>query len=134
MGNIPCREGIFEISKHDSKPNLIGSKCNKCGIYLFPSKKICPACFDDAMTEVALNRTGKVYSYTIIRQAPTGFNVPFATAYIDLPEGVRVFAQLDLACWEKGEPRIGQEVELALGPVRTDAQGNQIIGIKFIPV
>jgi uncharacterized OB-fold protein len=134
VGDILFKKGIFEISKHDSKPYLIGSKCSKCGVYLFPSKKICPACFDDAMPEVSLSRRGKVYSYTIIRQAASGFHVPYATVYVDLPEGVRVFAQCDLSCWEKGEPKIGQEVELVLGSVRTDEQGNQVIGIKFNPV
>ncbi|NIN65009.1 MAG: benzoylsuccinyl-CoA thiolase, partial [Anaerolineae bacterium] len=46
------------------------------------------------MEEIALSRTGKLYTFTIVRQAPAGFRAPYATALVDLPEGVRIFAQL----------------------------------------
>lgn len=134
MGEIPVRPGIFAVSEGSSKPYLIGSKCPQCGKHVFPAKKVCPACFDERMEEISLSTKGRVYSYTIVRQAPTGFKVPFATVYVDLPEGVRVFAQSDLSCWENGEPVIMNEVELVLGPIRQDEHGNQIIGIKFNPI
>lgn len=86
------------------------------------------------MEAVALSAQGRIYSYTIVRQAPAGFQTPYATVYVDLPEGVRVFAQSDLSCWENGIPRTGAPVELVLGPVSQDREGNQVIGMKFNPI
>lgn len=134
MEGIPVRKGIFSISQDSSQPYLIGSKCGKCRGYSFPAKKICPDCFNEGMEEVSLSRRGRLYSYTINRQGPPGFQAPYATVYVDLPEGVRIFAQSDLSCWENGEPKIGREVELVLGPVRQDERSHPIIGIKFNPV
>ena len=48
--------------------------------------------------------------------------------YVDLPEGIRVFAQLD---GEPGSYRCNEEVELTIGPVRNNAKGEIIHSYKF---
>ena len=54
--------------------------------------------------------------------------MPMAMAYIDLPEDLRVFAQLE---GEIGSFRCGDEVELITGVVRTNRDGKPIISYKF---
>jgi uncharacterized OB-fold protein len=85
-----------------------------------------------SLEEVALSRRGTLYSYTIVRQAPPGFRAPYATALVDLPEGVRIFAQLTTA--DPREIRMDGPVELTFGPIAVDKDGSEVISYKFKPV
>lgn len=135
MANNSLRnKRIFMRSETNSKYYLIGTKCEVCGRHTFPSKRVCPWCGEEKMKEVTLSTRGNVYTYTIVRQAPKGFRPPYATLYVDLPEGVRVFAQSDLMRWKDGTPKIGSEVELVIDVVGVDEKGNEVLGIKFNPV
>ena len=128
---IPVREGIFTAETNISEPFLIASKCKRCGLYVFPAKKICSKCFGDEMNEERVKGVGTIYTFAIVRQAPSGFSVPYATVYVDLPEGIRVFGQCDLSSWKNGIPKIGHRVELTLQPVKKDSKGNEHIGMVF---
>lgn len=114
-------------------PELLGGKCKECGKIVFPNRKICPVCFKEGvMEETALSRRGKLYTYTIVRQGPKGFQTPYATVFVDLPEGVRIFSQLTTSNPEK--IRIGMEVEVVLGKVALSETGDDLISYKFRPV
>lgn len=54
--------------------------------------------------------------------------MPMAMAYIDLPEDIRVFAQLD---GDIGTFQCGDEVELTIGAVRNNRDGKPIMSYKF---
>jgi benzoylsuccinyl-CoA thiolase BbsA subunit len=54
--------------------------------------------------------------------------MPLTVGYVDLPEGIRIFAQLD---GEVGSFRCGDEVELTTGPVRKNDKGEPISSYKF---
>lgn len=129
-------EGFFTIpSSPDEEVYLIGGKCKRCGKITFPKKRICINCFnDEEIEEVKLSRRGKVYSYSIVRQAPKGYPSPYATLYVDLPEGVRVFAPSPLEDWVGGKVGIGREVELFIDKVGETPKGEAVIGYKFRPV
>jgi uncharacterized OB-fold protein len=60
--------------------------------------------------------------------APKGFPTPYAVGYVDLPEGVRLFGQIDAKAVEL---EVGEEVAVTLGPVRTDAGGQPVVSYKF---
>lgn len=53
---------------------------------------------------MTLSAQGVVYSFTIIHPNPKSGLAPFALAYVDFPEDVRVFGRL------QGAPRIGMTV------------------------
>lgn len=110
---------------------LAGSHCRACGRTYFPRKRVCAECFQiDQMENVALSSRGRLYSFTVVEAGPAGFPVPYAVGYVDLPEGVRVFAPLE------GDPEafeIGMELEMAVGPIKEE-NGVTIIGQKFKPV
>jgi benzoylsuccinyl-CoA thiolase BbsA subunit len=82
------------------------------------------------MEVIKLSRWGKIYTVTdvYIGQPTMREYMPMAMAYVDLPEGVRVFAQLEGAI---GSFRCGDEVELVAGPVRKNREGNPIISYKY---
>ena len=53
---------------------------------------------------------------------------PYIFAYVDLPENLRVFAQLE---GEVNIYRCDEEVELTLGPIRMNNDDLPIISYKF---
>ena len=82
---------------------LRGSTCPDCGVATYPVQSACPRC-GAGLREVELSRRGLLWSWTVQRYPPksppyvppaTGFT-PFAVGYVELPEGVRVAAILDV--------------------------------------
>jgi len=95
--------------------SLVASKCKKCGKLHFPSQRLCSECYSwEEMEEVALGRRGKIFSWTVsymMGEHPIG--------YVDLPEGIRVFAIFDDLGDDPTETLdIGREVELVVTPMR----------------
>jgi len=132
---IPIMEGLFTISPRDGEPRLIGIRCSNCGKKFFPKREICPNCFlDEKMDEVLLNPQGKIYAFTIVRiPPPLGFEVPYTYGYVDLIEDdLRVPTMFIGGKLE--QLRIGMDVILVIDKLRTDKEGNEIIGYKFKPI
>ena len=73
---------------------LIGAQCNECGAKLFPLATVCPECMSEKISEFDLSNRGSLYTWSVVHVAPTGWNVPYIAGYVDLPEGVRVFAHI----------------------------------------
>jgi uncharacterized protein len=108
---------------------LHASKCARCGVVAFPPHPLCPACGDDRDQDmVELSPVGTLYTFSEIHIAPKGFATPYAVGYVDLPEGVRLFGQIE-AC--AAELAVGQPVAVTLGPVRTEPSGAAVISYKF---
>jgi len=115
------------------QPALLASQCGSCGAVTFPPEDVCPGCYrSDAVREVRLSREGSLYSYTVIRSAPPGFTAPYAVGYVDLPEGIRLFAQIVADRFE--DLTMGMRLELVVGPLRRTDDGVDIIGYKFRPL
>jgi uncharacterized OB-fold protein len=133
-GQVPIKSGLFPWPlPEDGSARLIGSRCQQCGQGYFPKRLQCPECREKGpMEEIALNPSGRLYTYTIVRQAPPGFQAPYATALVDLPEGVRLFARLTES--DPSRIRIEGPVELTFGPIAKDKEGNEIISYLFKPV
>jgi len=111
---------------------LHGSRCSACGSVAFPAHKACPSCgAESGQDAVLLSSTGTLYSFSEIHIAPKGFATPYAVGYVDLPEGVRLFGQIE---GRAAGLRVGQKVAVVLGPVRADASaggGRTVISYKF---
>ncbi|MBM7326106.1 Zn-ribbon domain-containing OB-fold protein [Agrobacterium sp. S2] len=121
----PFREGLFILGE---TPSLIGSQCRACGERQFPARDVCSSCRSEEVdANVPLAGTGKVYSFTVVRQAPPGRPTPYTLAYVDLDDGVRVMAQVDPA---------GNGVEIG-DPMRVDFRaqdGTDVFGYVFVPL
>ena len=85
------------------------------------------------MEEKALNRIGWLYTYYVSMVAPLGFQAPFAAGYIDLPEGVRVYAPLTGFELTGANLPLGTKMELVIGKIYEDEHGADVIGYKFRP-
>jgi len=110
---------------------LMGEQCPKCGSYIFPPRDVCPDCTAEAKTLHQFSGKGEVYSYTIVQDAPAGFEdqAPYVLALVKLDEGPMVTAQLtDL----DSSPEIGMRVEMVTRKLRTEGkQGVILYGYKF---
>jgi uncharacterized OB-fold protein len=105
---------------------LHGSRCGDCGGVAFPAHNACPSCgAESGQDMVLLSPTGTLYSFSEIHVAPKGFATPYAVGYVDLPEGVRLFGQIE---GRAAELRIGQKVAVTLGPVRAEASAGSAAG------
>ncbi|MBU2550639.1 MAG: Zn-ribbon domain-containing OB-fold protein [Proteobacteria bacterium] len=128
LNSKPFKEGLFT---RNEVPELMGVRCRDCGRTAFPHRDLCIFCHGRDVEPVGLSRRGILHTYTVCRIPVPLLPVPYAVGYIDLPEGVRVFARLEGG--EKGGLRTGMEMELTVGPIKTDRDGNEIVSYKFRP-
>lgn len=81
------------------------------------------------MADLELSQTGRLYSYSIVHSGPKGFRTPYAVGYVDLPEGVRVFAPLT----ETEGLELDGPMELTWGPVGESEDGRTLMTFVFRP-
>ena len=130
----------MEIPRHwrlkKQRYALVGEVCPHCEAKIFPPRDVCPHCSGEAKTPYQFSGQGEVYSYTVMNDAPAGFeeNTPYTVAVVKLAEGPMVTAQLtDLG----EEPvKIGMPVEMVTRRIRSDGndRGMIVYGYKFRPV
>jgi hypothetical protein len=113
--------------------NLIGSECKTCGRKYFPSRNICPDCRRKSSIEkFKFSGEGEVYSTTVVRAAPTGFEYqkPYVVGIISLKEGAQCTAQI-VDC-KPDEVKIGSRVEMVFRKIMADDDHGVIrYGYKF---
>lgn len=114
---------------------LLGTKCIHCGTVTFPRWVVCPNCLrDDTMKEIPLSKGGKLYSFSVNQMAPEGFEAPYITGRVELPEKIRIFAVIT-GCEPVEEAlQIGMDMELVFEPLRKDEEGANLVGYKFKPL
>ena len=130
----------MEIPRHwrlkKQRYALVGEVCPHCEAKIFPPRDVCPHCSGEAKTPYQFSGQGEVYSYTVMNDAPAGFeeNVPYTVAVVKLAEGPMVTAQLtDLGA----EPvKIGMPFEMVTRRIRSDGndRGMLVYGYKFRPL
>lgn len=131
---VVIREGLFYFSPSGIEPpHLIGVQCGGCGQVFFPKRVQCPKCSSKEMKEIALSNRGKLYTYSVIHQAPPGYlgKVPYIVGKVDLPEGERVYAPIVQA--EASQLRIGMEMELIVGKAYDDPERGEVLTYQFRP-
>jgi uncharacterized OB-fold protein len=111
--------------------HLLGSRCPHCGDVRFPKAHACPACQTpgEELIDLALSRHGRVHTFTRVNRASPPFRAPYVLAFGQLPEGPRVFCQLD--CPPDADV-LDRSVELVIGPLYEE-DGEEVHGYKFRP-
>jgi uncharacterized OB-fold protein len=113
----------------DKGAYLQGGKCANCSHVVLGMRTLCPKCWaENALVATPVGRTGHLYTRTTIHAMPSGFDQPYAVGYVDLPEGVRVFAHLESG---DGSPEIGDAVELTFAPLRKNKEGRAGVGPRY---
>lgn len=112
-------------------PCLVGSACAECGAKVFPPVHVCPDCMSEKIDPLRLSRTGSLYSWSVVHVAPKNWKVPYVAAYVDLPEGVRVFAHVVGA-----DPKaltMDMTVTLTTATLGTGEDGKPMASYAFTP-
>ncbi len=130
----------MEVPRHwrlkQQRYALVGEVCPHCDYKIFPPRDVCPNCGEEAKTQYSFSGKGTIYSYTIMRDAPAGYeeNIPYTVAVVALEEGPMVTAQLT----DLGEQpvEIGMPVEMVTRKIRQDGdeRGMLVYGYKFRPI
>jgi uncharacterized protein len=69
--------------------NIVLPRCRRCSRYHFYPREFCPHCLSGDLEWVPSTGQGRLYSYTVIHQAPhPSFEVPYTYAIVQLSEGV----------------------------------------------
>ncbi len=126
---VPFWEGVFVQDSEGGR--LLGNKCLACGRIYFPRAEFCFDCLAQDMEDLVLSRRGKLYWYTIARMPSAHFAPPYTLGLIDLPEGLRVFAPLELL--DDDSYRLGMEMEVCIDVLWKEGD-QQVMGYKFKPV
>ena len=117
--------------------NLKGTKCANCGRIFFPARSFCPVCRRASagkMEEYALSRRGKVFTFSIVHEAPESNSLqkPYAVAMIETDDGVKITGQLVDVEFDKIS--IGMPVRAVLRKLDCDGESGVIrYGYKFVP-
>jgi uncharacterized OB-fold protein len=117
---------------------LIAERCAACGRVHFPPRESCLACGAQTWEDVALPRTGRVYSYTITSKgaAPSEFLEQqlalgdYATAVVEVDDGPRLTTMLTDV--DPKAVTIGMPVRMVFRRIYTQ-EGVTRYGFKFAP-
>jgi len=113
--------------------NLVGNHCEACGKDYFPQRKVCPHCRRKGkLVAKAMPREGKIYSFTQVHSAPTGFEheSPYYLAIIELSNGVKLLTQLVDSPKEK--VKNGAKAKMVFRKIfQDDEEGAIAYGYKF---
>jgi uncharacterized OB-fold protein len=128
----------MQVSRHwrikQQRYSLVGEVCPNCDARIFPPRDVCPDCGEDARTLFHFSGHGRIYSFTMLHEAPSGLQdqAPYTLALVQLDEGPMLTAQLtDLG---QQHVEIGMPVEMVTRRLGTDGdEGPIIYGYKFRP-
>jgi uncharacterized OB-fold protein len=85
------------------------------------------------MEEVHLSGRGKIDTFSVCFAALPGFKAPSIQAYVNLEEGARIWALITGTEPDEKAVKLGMDVELVIGKVREDLEGNEIVSYQFRP-
>lgn len=123
------RIGRWEVGE-DGDVTLLGNRCRACGETTFPERASCPRCRSTDLQPARIAGPGRLLSWTVVHQAPAGFQTPFAVGYVILPGDVVVLAPIDAA-----HDRLtkGLALRITEGPTAEGAAG-PVVSYRFAPV
>lgn len=129
---VPLIAGDAVAQGRDGRPQLIGTSCRACSARVFPPVPVCPECLSEDLDRLGLSRQGTLYSFSTVHVAPRGWLVPYVAGYVDLPEGVRVFAHVVGAAPDTLS--MDMQVELTTAELGVDGDGASFSSYAFTPV
>lgn len=115
----------------DGQPVLVASRCQECGARIFPPVEVCPDCMAEDLARFRLAPHGTLYSWSVVHAAPAGWTTPYIAGYVDLPDGVRVFAHIVDA--DPARLEIDMAVTLCVRTLGADETGAPVASYAFAP-
>jgi uncharacterized OB-fold protein len=77
--------------------NVTVQRCDSCGKFRHVPKEICTQCFSTGFSWAPISGRGVVYTYTIVRRAPTPAyqeDAPYAIVHVTMDEGFRMIGTM----------------------------------------
>jgi uncharacterized protein len=115
-------ERPYPVPDRDTAPFWKGTRagelriqrCTACRRYVFYPRSVCPHCLADSLEWVTASGRGTVYSFTTVHRTSDEFRaeLPFTVGLIELAEGARLMARLDVAV-----PVVGMRVQVTFNRV-----------------
>lgn len=100
---------------------FLGLKCNKCGAYTVPPKKVCMECTSEDMDIVEIDKKGEVKTFTVIKVAPEGFEPPYIVAMVELDQGPWVMGNIiDVDPYKADMDLIGKKAVIGAKEINGD--------------
>ena len=97
-GVLPIAESTplaREFREGCARGELLFQRCPKCGNAQFPPTAACRSCLEPGLQWEQSTGHGSVYSWTVVwRPQSPSFEVPYATAVIDVAEGYRLISNI----------------------------------------
>ena len=124
---------MMKLSQDMAQGVLRGNRCEECGTYFFGAPQFCIKCTSGKLKQVELSKVGKLYSYTIVRQAPPGWQgaVPYILGSVILPEGPQIISEI-VDCTED-IVKIGMMLEVVFRVGGKLPDGTEIVVYKWRP-
>jgi len=119
-------------------PELLGSRCRRCGEHAFPAQPDCRSCSASDSETVALGNRGTLWTWTVQSFLPKPpyagpaepeHFIPYGVGYVEMPCGLRVEARLKPNTPES--LRIGMPMKMIIEPLYRDTDGNDVLIFAF---
>jgi uncharacterized OB-fold protein len=94
---------------------LLVQRCATCGHWQHPPDAGCPHCLGDELVDTEVSGRGRVYSFTVVRQAfdpAFADQLPFVVALVELEEAPSVRILTNLVDTDPADVRVGMPVEI----------------------
>ncbi|MFN2328368.1 MAG: Zn-ribbon domain-containing OB-fold protein [Chromatocurvus sp.] len=133
---LPIADALFTWPA--DSPQLLGSRCRRCGEYAFPAQPDCRSCSARDSETLPLGNRGILWTWTIQNFPPkppyagpatAESFTPYGVGYVEMPCGLRVEARLKPNTPES--LRIGMPMKLIIEPLYCDADGNDVLVFAF---
>jgi hypothetical protein len=137
---VPAVEGWFDYTS--DSPHLLGSRCTACKTYFFPKETtFCrnPSCDSSDFEEVALSRTGKLWSFTNNCYPPPAPYVspepfePYVVAAVELEKEKMVVLGQVVAGVKVEDLMAGMTMQLVVETLSEDDEHEYLVW-KWVPV
>ena len=137
MSHAPELKPVVPYLKYSSegRPYLAGTRCTKCGETFVGDREVCAKCgAREAMREMRLADTGKLYNYTIVHRNFPGVPVPFVSAIVDLDGGGTLKGNLLEIEPDPARIKFDMPVKVVYRDAgRKDKEGNSYLAYFFVP-
>jgi hydroxymethylglutaryl-CoA synthase len=108
----PDLSNVFLAKEEKQNVRLYGTQCLHCGTRQYPIARVCISCRNhDSLQEVALERTGSVFTFTRDHLYGTA-DSPTIMSVVDVEQGGRLYIQMTDV--DPEDVRIGDPVVLTL--------------------
>ena len=135
---MPGLAGVRFWRETQSRYNLTGNRCGKCGTAYFPPRPLCPVCHRESlgkMEELRFKGEGEVLTFTVVQEPRRGFElqVPYILAMVRLDEGPVLLGQVvDCA---PDQVKIGTRLRSVFRKIGEEGKSGVIhYGYKFVPL